>query len=63
MNVFFILSQNNSVNKNNPYFKFSSPNLLPFENVKIAVFATYLCIGAVIGAIGSVISTNKHLKV
>ncbi len=36
---------------------------LPFENVKIAVFAVYLCIGAFIGAIGSVISTNKHLKV
>lgn len=36
---------------------------LPFDNVKIAAFAVYLCIGAVIGAIGSVISTNKHLQV
>lgn len=36
---------------------------LPFDSVKVVVFAVYLCIGAMIGAIGSVISTNKHLKV
>lgn len=36
---------------------------LPFDDVKIIVIAVYLCIGAIIGAIGSVISTTRHLKV
>ncbi len=36
---------------------------LPFDNIKYIVFAVYLCIGSVIGAIGSVVSTTKHLKV
>lgn len=36
---------------------------LPFDNVKYIVIAVYLCIGAAIGAVGSVISTTKHLQV
>lgn len=36
---------------------------LPFDDVKIIVIAVYLCIGSIIGAIGSVISTTRHLKV
>lgn len=36
---------------------------LPFSQVKYIVFGAYLCIGAIIGSIGSVISTTKHLKV
>lgn len=37
---------------------------LPFDNeVRIFVISLYLCIGAVIGALGSVSSTTKHLQV
>lgn len=36
---------------------------LPFEQVRVFVIALYLCIGAVIGALGSVSSTTKHLQV
>ncbi len=36
---------------------------LPFDDIKYFVIAVYLCIGAVIGALGSVVSTTKHLKV
>ncbi len=36
---------------------------LPFSEVKYFVIALYLCTGAIIGAIGSVTSTTKHLQV
>lgn len=36
---------------------------LPYDEVKYIMLAIYLCIGAVIGALGSVISTSKHLQV
>lgn len=36
---------------------------LPFSEVQFIMLAVYLCIGAVIGALGSVISTTKHLQV
>ena len=36
---------------------------LPFSQIKYTMLAIYLCIGAVIGALGSVISTTKHLQV
>ncbi len=36
---------------------------LPFSEVKYFVIALYLCTGAIIGAIGSVTSTSKHLQV
>ncbi len=36
---------------------------LPFSQIQYMMLATYLCIGAFIGAIGSVISTTKHLQV
>lgn len=36
---------------------------LPFSRIQYVMLAIYLCIGAVIGAIGSVISTTKHLQV
>lgn len=36
---------------------------LPYDEVKYIMLAVYLCIGAVIGALGSVISTTKHLQV
>lgn len=36
---------------------------LPFSQIQYIMLAVYLCIGAVIGAIGSVISTTKHLQV
>ena len=36
---------------------------LPFSEVQFMMLGVYLCIGAVIGALGSVISTTKHLQV
>ncbi len=36
---------------------------LPFSSIQYIMLAVYLCIGAVIGALGSVISTTKHLQV
>jgi cell division transport system permease protein len=36
---------------------------LPFSQFQYTLLAIYLCIGAVIGALGSVISTTKHLQV
>jgi len=36
---------------------------LPFSDIQYTMLAVYLCIGAVIGAVGSVISTTKHLQV
>lgn len=36
---------------------------LPFSDVQYIMLGVYLCIGAVIGALGSVISTTKHLQV
>ena len=37
--------------------------LLPFNRVQWVVVGGYICVGAVLGAIGSVISTTKHLRV
>lgn len=36
---------------------------LPFDDIKYLVIVSYICIGAIIGALGSVISTTKHLQV
>lgn len=36
---------------------------LPYSEIQYVMIATYLCIGAIIGAMGSVISTTKHLQV
>ncbi|MDD6060177.1 MAG: permease-like cell division protein FtsX [Ruminococcus sp.] len=38
-------------------------NLIPFANIRFVVLAAYLCVGALVGALGSVFSTRRHINV
>lgn len=42
---------------------FNIGNIIPFSNIRLYVLFGYLLAGALMGAIGSVISTRKHLDV
>lgn len=42
---------------------FNIENIIPFSQIRIYVLLGYLLVGSVVGAIGSVISTRKHLDV
>lgn len=42
---------------------FNIENIIPFSQIRLYVLLGYLIIGAILGAIGSVISTRKHLDV
>ncbi|MDE6501815.1 MAG: permease-like cell division protein FtsX [Ruminococcus sp.] len=42
---------------------FNIGNIIPFSQIRITVLIGYLLIGAVVGAVGSVISTRKHINV
>lgn len=42
---------------------FNIGNIIPFSQIRIPVLFGYLVAGAVMGALGSVISTRKHLDV
>lgn len=42
---------------------FGISNIIPFENIRLTVTASYLAAGSLIGAIGSVISTRRHIDV
>lgn len=42
---------------------FNISNIIPFANIRIYVLLCYLLAGSVVGAVGSVISTRKHLNV
>ncbi len=42
---------------------FGASSLIPFNEIRIVVLVAYLVAGALIGALGSVISTRKHIDV
>ena len=42
---------------------FGMKSIIPFSDIRIIVLVSYLAAGAVIGALGSVISTRKHIDV
>ncbi len=42
---------------------FNVENIIPFSQIRLYVLLGYLLIGAIVGAVGSVISTRKHLDV
>lgn len=42
---------------------FNVENIIPFSQIRLYVLWGYLLIGAIVGAVGSVISTRKHLDV
>lgn len=42
---------------------FNIGNIIPFSHIRIYVLLGYLLAGSVVGAVGSVISTRKHLNV
>lgn len=42
---------------------FNINNIIPFSQIRIYVLTGYLLVGAVVGAVGSVISTRKHINV
>ncbi|MDE6780587.1 MAG: ABC transporter permease [Ruminococcus sp.] len=42
---------------------FNAGNIIPFSQVRIYVLLGYLLIGSLLGAVGSVISTRKHINV
>ncbi|MBR2283693.1 MAG: permease-like cell division protein FtsX [Ruminococcus sp.] len=42
---------------------FGIGSLIPFENIRVTVAVSYLAVGALVGAIGSVVSTRRHLDV
>ena len=42
---------------------FNIENIIPFSQIRIYVLLGYLLVGSIVGAIGSVISTIKHLDV
>lgn len=42
---------------------FGIGNIIPFEDVRLPLIACYLAAGSLIGAIGSVISTRRHIDV
>ena len=58
LNVLTQLTQDNDILN-----LFRSYSLLPFKELVVSVAFSYIVAGAVLGAIGSVISTRKHLKV
>ncbi|MCR4861471.1 MAG: permease-like cell division protein FtsX [Ruminococcus sp.] len=42
---------------------FGMKSIIPFSDIRLIVLVSYLAAGAVIGAVGSVISTRKHIDV
>lgn len=42
---------------------FNIGNIIPFSQIRISVLLGYLVAGSVVGAVGSVISTRKHINV
>ncbi len=42
---------------------FGAGSLIPFNKIRIIVLIAYIVVGALIGALGSVISTRKHIDV
>ncbi len=42
---------------------FGMKSIIPFSDIRLVVLVSYLVAGAVIGALGSVISTRKHIDV
>jgi cell division transport system permease protein len=42
---------------------FGVNSLIPFDKIRLIVVLAYLVAGALIGAVGSVISTRKHIDV
>lgn len=42
---------------------FGMKSIIPFSEIRLIVLVSYLAAGAVIGAVGSVISTRKHIDV
>ena len=53
-----VLTQDNDILK-----IFGTGSLVPFKDLALSVAVSYMVAGAVLGAIGCVISTRKHLKV
>jgi cell division transport system permease protein len=42
---------------------FGVKSLIPFEDIRLPLALAYLVFGSIIGALGSVISTRKHIDV
>ena len=42
---------------------FGVASVIPFDDISLIVGAAYLLIGGFVGALGSVVSTRKHLNV
>lgn len=42
---------------------FNINNIIPFSQIRIYILIGYLLVGSVVGAVGSVISTRKHINV
>ncbi len=56
--IFKVISEQNTLMR-----AFGVGSIIPFENVRLILLFSYIFAGALMGAVGSVISTSRHLNV